>query len=226
MCGRMVSTTTRAQLVEWFGAGDVVGDELQPSWNVAPGRDVYVVAPSGSGLRLGTMRWGLVASWSDGPSSGPRPFNARAESLLDRPAFADAAARRRCIVPADGFYEWDAGRRPFHLSAPDGSPLAFAAVWDRWTSPDGESTVSVAVVTTPAGPDVAPLHDRMPVILPRAAWPAWLDRGDRDGAAACSLLQPVPAGSLRARPANRVVNHVANDGPQLLTPADEPARLF
>ena len=227
MCGRMVSTTTRAQLVEWLGGHvEVVGGELRTSWNVAPGRDVYVVAPASTGLRLGTMRWGLVPSWSDGPASGPRPINARAESLLERAAFADAAARRRCIVPADGFYEWDADRRPVHLSASDGSPLALAAVWDRWTGPDGDPLVTVAVVTTAAGPDVAPLHDRMPAVLPRSAWSRWLDRGDVDGAAACAVLQPTPAGSLRARPASRAVNQVANDGPELLAPSDEPARLF
>ena len=224
MCGRMVSVTTRADLVEWFQVRQVVGPDLGPSWNVAPGRDLYVVATGGGGLRLGTMKWGLVPSWSAGPGSGPRPINARAESLLDKPAFAEAAARRRCIVPADGFYEWDADRLPHHLSDPGGAPLAFAALWDRWTSPEGEPLLTVAVVTTAANPDVAPLHDRMPALLGRSAWAGWLEAGDVEGALA--LLRPAPAGSLVARPANRSVNNVANDGPGLLTPSDPPARLF
>ncbi len=224
----MVATTTAAKLAEWFGARSVAA-ELGPSWNVAPGREVYVVAAGAGGLRLGTMRWGLVPSWSADPSSGPRPINARAESLLERPAFADAVVRRRCIVAADGFYEWDADRRPVHLGSPDGAPLAFAAVWDRWTSPDGHPLLTVAVVTTAAGPDVAPLHDRMPAVLPRSTWFRWL-HGDADSevSSACSALRPAPAGTLAGRPASPAVNNAANDGPELLTSpgVEPPARLF
>ena len=222
----MVSVTTRADLVAWFRVGEVVGADLGPSWNVAPGRDLYVVAPSRSGLRLGTMKWGLVPSWSTDPGSGPRPINARAESLLEKPMFADAVARRRCIVPADGFYEWDRDRLPFHLASPDGTPLAFAGLWDRWSPPEGEPLLTVAVVTTAANPDVAPLHDRMPAVLPPSAWSRWLDGGEVDGGAALSVLRSPPAGTLVVRPASRSVNNVANDGPDLLVPAEPPARRF
>jgi len=222
----MVSVTTRADLVEWFRVREVVGADLGPSWNVAPGRTLYVVAPSRAGLRLGTMQWGLVPSWSAGPGSGPRPINARAESLTEKPVFAEAAARRRCIVPADGFYEWDSERLPFHLAAPDGAPLAFAAVWDRWVPPEGDPLLTVVVVTTAANSDVAPLHDRMPAVLPRSAWARWLDPGAVEGGDARAVLRPAPAGSLVVRPASRSVNNVANDGPELLVPSDPPARLF
>jgi putative SOS response-associated peptidase YedK len=225
VCGRFVSTTTAPHVARWFEARSVVDDPVVASWNVAPGRDVHVVVQAGRERRLRTMRWGLVPSWSTDPSSGPRPINARAESLLDKRVFAGAVAARRCIVPADGFYEWDRCGRPVHLASPAGGPLAFAAVWDRWVSPGGDVLLTVAVVTTAAGPDVSPLHDRMPALLPPSAWSRWLG-ADVGPSAACSLLRPAPAGTLTARPASPAASSVANDGPELLTPPEEPARLF
>src|SRR5205085_8480797 len=117
VCGRVVSSSSVSQLVDWLRIDEVVGPELAPSWNVAPGSRLYVVAGTRAGTRrLGLMQWGLVPSWSADPSSGPRPINARAESLLERPAFADAVAHRRCLVPVDGFYEW--GRLPSGVRQP------------------------------------------------------------------------------------------------------------
>ncbi len=220
MCGRVVSALPRDYLAAHFGVEQVVGAELPPSYNVAPGAVLYAVADTRAGRRLGTMTWGLVPSWATRPDAGPRPINARAETLLDRPAFADALEHRRiCIVPVDGFYEWrdgPDGKRPFLLTAVDGFPLAVAALWSRW-SPRGEpSMVTFALITTEANGDVAALHDRMPVILPRSAWDAWLEP-TTDVHRRLPLLRPPPAGSLVVREMSRRVNDARNDGPELLS---------
>jgi putative SOS response-associated peptidase YedK len=236
VCGRVVSTSTVDQLVDWLRIDEVVAPELPPGWNVAPGRDLYAVARTRSGARrLGLMRWGLVPSWSTDPNTGPRPINARAESLLDRPAFADALVRRRCIVPVDGFYEWErpagaATPQPWFLAPAGGRPLALAGLWDRWVAPDGAALVSVAIVTVAANADVARLHDRMPAVLDADDVDAWLDPAP-DVGGLLELLAPADEGFLELRPVSTRVNSVANDGPDLLDevePAvvEEPASLF
>jgi putative SOS response-associated peptidase YedK len=223
----MASWRAPAELAAWFGAEQVVSEPLPARYNVAPSDQVYAVAETKRGRRVGTMSWGLVPSWSPDPSAGPRPINARSESLLDKAMFADALRRRRCVVPADGFYEWKKGgqgktRQPYLIAARDGAPLAFAGLWDRWTGPDGSALVSVVLVTTPANDVVAQLHDRMPAILPQGAWNAWLAPGTTDPAALLALLRPAPADLLVATPASRRLNSVANEGRDLLD-ADEEA---
>jgi len=177
------------------------------------------------------MAWGLLPSWANDAASGPRPINARVESLADRPHFAGALATRRCLLPVDGFYEWATGadgtRRPHFLARPDGSVLALAAVWDRWCGAGTEPLVSCAVVTTQANDDVAALHDRMPACLERGDWDEWLDPANHDEAALLELLRTPPPGRLAVRPVSRLVNSTANDGPQLLADAEpEPPSLF
>jgi putative SOS response-associated peptidase YedK len=231
VCGRVVSSSSVTQLVDWLRVDEVVAPELPPSWNVAPGRDLYVVAGTRSGARrLGLMRWGLVPSWSTDPSSGPRPINARAESLLERPAFADLVAHRRCLVPVDGFYEWrrlPAGRQPWLLAPDDGGPLVLAGLWDRWAAPDGEALVTVAIVTVAANDDVGRLHDRMPAVLASdEARARWLDPAIVDPSEVLPLLRPADAGYLRLHPVDSRVNNVANDAPDLLAEVEEPATLF
>ncbi len=171
-----------------------------------------------------------------GPAAGPKPINARAESLLDRPAFADALVRRRCLVPVDGFYEWERlggrARQPWFLAPADGRPLALAGLWDRWVAPDGDALVSVAIVTVAANADVARLHDRMPAVLEEDEWDAWLDSaGGSDVGGLLDLLTSADDGFLQLTPVSTRVNSVANDGPDLLErvePAvvEEPAQLF
>ena len=157
----------------FFGAAEVVAGEREPSWNVAPGAEILAVADTRSGRRLGTMRWGLVPSWSTDPSSGPRPTNARIEGILDKAVFAESLARRRCLVLIDGFYEWrrppGGPKQPYFLDRADGSgdPFALAAIWDR-----NAGEVSCAVVTQPADDELAWLHDRMPVRVRRDDWDA------------------------------------------------------
>ncbi len=141
------------------------------------------------------MQWGLVPSWATSPTAGPRPINVRVETLEEKPAFAEALTRRRVIIPADGFFEWrttEDGKQPYFISARGGGPLALAALWDRWRSPDGTDLLTCAIVTTPANDLVAPLHDRMPAILAVDAWAAWLDPACTDPGSVLDLLQPHP----------------------------------
>lgn len=217
MCGRIVVARTADVLAGYFGVTEVVAPDRPPSWNVAPGADVLVVAGTAAGRRLGTMRWGLVPSWSTDPSAGPRPINARVESLLERVVFADALVRRRCLVVVDGFYEWrrPAGgpKQPYFLDLADGSgePFALAGLWDR---NDGE--VSCAVVTGPADDDLSWLHHRMPVRLDRSQGDAWLDPSNRDEADLLGLLREPSAVPLRACPVGTMVNNARTDGPELV----------
>jgi len=229
-----VSSSSVSQLVHWLRIDEVVAPELPPSWNVAPSRDLYVVADTRDRTRrLGVMRWGLVPSWSTDPSSGPRPINARAESLHQRPAFSDAVAHRRCLVPVDGFYEWKrlpgGARQPWFITVgrADSGPLVLAGLWDRWVSPDGDPLVTVAVVTVAANDDMARLHSRMPAVLAQPEdWDRWLDPATDDPDRVTPLLVPADPGFLRLRPVDPRVNNVANDGSDLLAEVDEPASLF
>lgn len=176
MCGRIVLARPLDVLAGYFGVDEIVAGQRAPTWNLAPGADLLAVAGTTRGRRLGTMRWGLVPSWAADPAGGPRPTNARVETLRDRAVFADALARRRCLVVADAFYEWrrppGGPKQPYLLDRADGSgqPLALAGLWDRH---DGQ--VTAAVVTAPADPGLSWLHDRMPVRLHPDLWDAWLD---------------------------------------------------
>lgn len=204
-------------LAGFFGVSDVVAPERPPSWNVAPGAEILAVADTHAGRRLGTMRWGLVPSWSTDPDGGPRPINARVESVLDKAMFAESLARRRCLVVVDGFYEWrrpaGAPKQPYFLDRADGSeePFALAGVWDR-----NGGQVSCAVVTAPADDELAWLHDRMPVRLGREQWDTWLDPSNHDVDAVMAMLRSATTVHLRARPVGTRVNSARNDGPELI----------
>jgi putative SOS response-associated peptidase YedK len=233
MCGRYTSRTPVADVAGWFDVDEVVVEERTPRFNVAPTDDVLVVATSSSGARrLGEARWGLVPSWSEGPSVGARMINARSETLLEKPAFRRAFARRRCLVPADGFYEWEhdgagGGKQPWYLTPADGGLFAFAGLWEVWRPDDDPARrlVSCTIVTTPANAAVAPLHDRMPAVLGRDTWVAWLDRDNEDLGALHALLVPAPDDAVRLRRVSRAVNDVRNDGPALLDPPGERTLL-
>lgn len=217
VCGRIVVTRPVDVLAAFFGAAEVVAEGRAPSWNIAPGAEVLAVAGTRAGRRLGAMRWGLVPSWSNDPDGGPRPTNARVESILDRAVFADSLVRRRCLVVVDGFYEWrrppGGPKQPYLLDRADGSgdPFALAGIWDRH-----DGTVSCAVLTGPADDALAWLHDRMPVRVDQDRWDSWLDPGNHEPGELLEILHEPVCVPLRARPVGTRVNNARNDGPDLV----------
>jgi putative SOS response-associated peptidase YedK len=246
MCGRYAASRRPEDLVVEFEAVPAEGQRPLPAdYNVAPSKDVYVVrqkkerdaegAATGETHReLRAVRWGLVPSWAKDPSVGNRLLNARVESIADKPAFRSAARSRRCLVPADGWYEWqkklDApGKQPFYMTPRDGSVLAFAGLYEVWGK--GEDRLyTCTIITEPAVGALTEIHDRMPLVLPRERWAEWLDP-DRDDVA--ELARPTPpelVEQLELRPVGTAVNNVRNNGAQLLervdtaaAPADQPA---
>lgn len=222
MCGRFVRARSASDYARIFGARRCA--DLPPSWNVAPGQAVLAVRAGRDGAReLVALRWGFVPAWARHPREGPRPINARAETVAKRPAFREAFRRRRCLVPADAFYEW-AGRahgrrKPWAVRRRDGAVMAFAGMWACWVGPDGEVLESCAILTTEANSLLRPIHERMPVILPPEAWGRWLDPALDVPGDVASLLRPCPTEVLEAWPVGRAVNSVVHDGPELLRPA-------
>lgn len=246
MCGRYAASRSPDDLVVEFETVPVEGQPPLPAdYNVAPTKDVYVVrqkrerdaegAPTGGSHReLRAVRWGLVPSWAKDPSVGNRMLNARVESLSDKPAFKRAAAARRCLVPADGWYEWakrlDAPtKQPYFITPRDGSVLALAGLWEVWGR--GEDRLyTCTIVTAPAVGPLTEIHERMPLVLPRDRWAAWLDPAREDVTALADPTPPELVEALELRPVSTAVNSVANNGAQLVAradsvsePADQPA---
>jgi len=220
MCGRYVSATPLDVLVDWFEVDEVRTDELAPSWNVAPTDPVYAVAQRNDTRVLGSFGWGMVPPATERPDGVRRPINARAETVAGRPAFRTAFARGRCLIPADGFYEWRAepgrGKEGFYIRPRDGRPMAFAGLWS--TGRDREGRRSCAILTCAANSLVSALHDRMPVILLRTSWEEWLDPDEHDPLALARFLVPAPEELLETRPVGSRVNSVRNNGPELIEP--------
>ncbi len=223
VCGRYTSITPVEELARYFGVNDVVTADLGIRHNVAPTDPVYAVARHRDRLRLGSLRWGLVPPWADDVKVGGRMINARAESVADKAAFRHAFAHRRCLLPADGFYEWQrrdgpGASRPWYMRRDDGEPLALAGLWETWRprKGDDERIVSTAIVTTAANQVLAAVHHRMPVVLAAEAWPAWLDPDNHDVDALSRLLVPAPDHLLAPVAVSPLVNKVANDGPALI----------
>ncbi len=227
MCGRFTLTATPERLRERF-ALDAMPEAMSPRYNIAPSQDVLAIA-NRAPRAVHPLRWGLVPSWAKDAAIGHRMINARAETLAERPAFRSALARRRCLVPADGFYEWrrqgKTKKQPFHVRARDGAPLAFAGLWELWRGPDGIALGSCAIITTAANALLAPIHDRMPAILPPAAFSAWLDPSERPADALTPLLVACPDEWLEAFPVSTHVNSPAHEDPACLTPLDGSSAL-
>lgn len=226
VCGRYVTASSPALLAERFAVDEVRATAGEPDYNVTPRAEVPVVAESRGRRVLDRVRWGLVPSWARDPSVGDRMINARAETVATKAAYGRAFARRRCIMPADGFYEWQAvarGRKqPWFFRRRDGEPLAIAGLWERWRDPtlgaDAPRVRSCAMVTTTANALMAPIHDRMPAVLAERAWDRWLDPDEADTDALLALLVPMPPDELEAWPVSTLVNAAANNGPELLAP--------
>ncbi len=239
MCGRIDLHTPPSRLARLLDAelAPGVDPEGTPRWNLPPTEGVLALVAGrreGAPARvLASFRWGLVPAWAGDPVVGNRMINARAETLATKPAYRDAFADRRCLVVADGFYEWQApdpgtpGRRvPFYFHRADGAPLAFAGLWERWHDPDrrpedGAVLHSCTIVTTGAGPDVEAVHDRMPVVVEADRYDRWLDPALHDSDTLAGLLHPSPAGTLVSHRVDPAVNNVRNDGPELVEAVDD-----
>jgi putative SOS response-associated peptidase YedK len=224
VCGRYVSVSSPSLLAAHFGAEEVRTEDVEANYNVTPRAEVPIVAVSRGVRVLDRVRWGLVPFWAKDLSIGDKLINARAETVATKPAYRRAFERRRCIIPADGFYEWRAEegskqRQPFFIRRRDGEPLAFAGVWEAWYDPNVDAPTrlrSCAIVTTIANEELAPLHHRMPVVLSAPVWGEWLDPRRNDVASAQRLCAPLPDGELVFHPVSKLVNKPDNNGPELL----------
>jgi len=226
MCGRYVAATPPAELADLFGVTDVRAGDLGARWNVAPTLPVYAVATGSDGeRRLGSFTWGLVPWFAKAPTGGAKMINARAETVAEKPAFRRSLQRRRCILPADGFYEWLRNakvRLPQLFEAADGSVLAFAGLWEVWRpkdDPDAEPLRTCTIITTQANATMRPIHDRMPVVLAKDVWGTWLDPAPRAASELTHLLVPPPDDVLVRRAVSTKVNNVKNEGAELLNSA-------
>ena len=229
MCGRFVSATPPDQVAAYFDA-EAPEALLEPRYNVAPTTDVYAVLSDGSARHVDAFHWGLIPRWAKEAKIGSKMINARAETLATKGAYKSAFQRRRCIVPADGFYEWQKrpgtkAKLPYFIQRPDGEPYALAGLWEVWKGPDGdgEPLRSCTIITTTPNDEMAKIHDRMPVILPPDAWDTWLDREEQDLDLLGKLLVPAPSHLTTMRPISTQVNNVRNDGPELTHEIDPDA---
>jgi len=219
MCGRYILTTPGEVLAELFELDEK--PPIKPRYNIAPTQEVAIVRAGATGGReLAFVQWGLVPHWAKERAIGNRMINARAETLADKPAFRDAYKRRRCLIPADGFFEWQkvvGGKRPWLLRLAGGGPFAFAGLWSRWRDREGgDSLESCAIVTTTPNALLEPIHDRMPVVLPPSAYGAWIDPELQEVEGLTPLLVPFPADTMRAIPVTRWVNDPSHDDPRAI----------
>jgi putative SOS response-associated peptidase YedK len=217
MCGRYASSRKPDDLVTFFEVQDPPEEELAPSWNVAPTDPVYAVVQRET-RQLRVLRWGLVPSWAKDPKVASRHINARMETVAEKPAFRVAYAKRRCLLPADGYYEWKqdgTAKQPYFLSSQDGSPLAMAGLYEHWKAPDGTWLSTCTVITTDAPDELGEIHDRTPLLVPREQWSLWLDPSVE---APDALLVPGIPGVLDAWPVSREVGNVRNNGAHLVEP--------
>lgn len=236
MCGRYTSKKNPVEIAEEFQAVDHTSKDRTPDFNVAPTRAVPVVRaesaeqPDGEHRELVEMKWGLVPFWAKDPKVGGRMFNARVETVATKPAFRTAVKKRRCIVPADGYYEWkklDDGKRkqPYYMTLPDGSSLAFAGLWETWGEGDDRLT-TFTIITTEAAGHLEEIHDRMPFMLPPEHWEAWLNPSEQDVAAILEQPDLLRAEALELRPVGADVGKVSNNNPDLIKEIAPDAVLF
>jgi putative SOS response-associated peptidase YedK len=219
MCGRFSRKATLQAIIDEFEIEEVNGT-IEPSYNVAPGQDVAVILKDES-RKLGLLKWGLIPSWSKDPAIGNRMINARAESLADKPSFKQPLRRKRCLIIADGFFEWKKeGKQkiPMYIFLKNQKPFAFAGLWDTWTSPDGNKISTCTVITTEPNELLKKIHNRMPVILTKKHFDLWLDRNVQDEQMVLPLLQPYAEKDMDMYEVSRAVNSPKNNSPELLKP--------
>lgn len=225
MCGRFTLTASPDRLAETF-SNITSTPEISPRYNIAPTQTVAVVANNDQ-TRLDFFQWGLIPFWAKDPAIGQRMINARAETLAEKSAFKNAYKRRRCLILADGFYEWrQTGARgqrpaktPYYIRLKSGQPFAFAGLWESWQSPQADTVLSCTIITTTPNDLLAELHNRMPVILPAEAYEQWLDPDEQPPQRLDGLLRPYPADLMVAYPVSTLVNNPKNDSPECILPA-------
>ncbi len=241
MCGRFVSARKRLELLEAFAAErDGVAEDRDPDFNVAPTKRIYAVLnhKDDDQRELRLVRWGLVPFWAKDTSGGARMINARAETVAVKPAFRSAFAKRRCLIPADGYYEWQAAgkaKQPYYIYRADGGLLAFAGIYELWRDksvPDDDERAwywSAAIITTDATDDIGRIHDRTPMVIAPESWADWLDPANNEKELLLATMLPATspeAGGLTSHPVSTAVNSVRNNGPDLVEPLKDRPPLF
>ena len=225
MCGRFASTHSPHQLQQWYDA--LAMPDFPLRYNIAPASFIAAIRRVAEGRIGSRMRWGFIPSWAKDPASMPMLHNARGETVNDRPMFRTAFRRRRCLIPASGFYEWKAvqgqkSKQPFYISLKDGSPMSFAGLWDTARTAEGDTIETCTIITTDANAVLAPIHNRMPVIIDRKDWDTWLgaesSADDTEVEMLSGLLVPFETGNMQVWGVAHAVNKVTNDNPALLAP--------
>jgi len=238
MCGRYALRTSTPRLARMFGVeAAAAAPDRPPRYNIAPTQPVPVCRavpdagdhgePGAPQREIANLRWGLVPRWAKSAREEYRMINARAETVASKPAYRSPFRHRRCLVPADGFYEWQrvGGRKqPCFICLEDQAPFAFAGLWERWEGGEDGAIESCSIITTRANDALAPIHERMPVILPETHWERWLDPGFADTGALEQMLVPCPAGAMQAWPVSTFVNNPRNDDERCLEPLADGAR--
>lgn len=217
MCGRFARKSDPRRLAKEFGVA--AAPEVEPSYNVAPTQSILAVRQDNDGREMSFFRWGLVPSWAKDASISARLINARSETVEEKPSFREAFKRRRCVIPADGFYEWkrEGGRKqPFFFRMRDERPFGFAGLWERWEGEGGQAINSCTILTTGANDVLSPVHDRMPVILHPGDYPLWLESDEREQQLLRELLRAYPAEEMVGYPVSLLVNSPSNRGAELV----------
>lgn len=220
MCGRFARKSDPKRLAKEFKVAEA--PEVEPSYNVAPTHNILAVRQGGDGREMTLLKWGLVPSWAKDAAIGAKLINARSETIEEKPSFRDAFRRRRCIIPADGFYEWKregGGKQPYFFRLKDERPFGFAGLWDRWEGEGGQVINSCTILTTEANGVLRPVHDRMPVILHPEDYETWLEAGERERTLLRELLRPYPEGEMTGHPVSPAVNGTRGRGPELISEA-------
>ncbi len=221
MCGRYTLTTNKVKIAEEFHLHDVQLRELPPQYNIAPSQPVPVLIEKPE-LQLQLFRWGLIPSWTKDPSIGNRMINARSETLSAKASFSKPLRDQRCLILADGFYEWKVeGRQktPYYIRLKSKHPFGFAGLWSKWMAPNGNEIYSCAIITGEPNELLKPIHNRMPVILSKEKRERWLNPSNHDTKELVNLLESYPAGEMEAYPVSRAVNSPSNNSPECIQPA-------
>lgn len=216
MCGRYTLISNIEKIADTFGVEPVL--TTGPRYNIAPTQDVVALVKNGS-THMSILRWGLIPSWAKDETIGSRMINARAETLTEKPSFKSLLRRKRCLIVADGFYEWKSegkGKIPMYITLQDDQPFAFAGLWDLWHNPEGQEIKSCTIITTEPNELMASIHNRMPAILRPGAYQDWLDPQLHDEQVLAHWLKPYPAELMKARAVSKLVNNPRNDTAEIL----------